>query len=207
MTASHPPRLADWLLRRLASGPKRRSLIGDLHEQYARGRSSAWYWRQTLGAIAVSGVGDIRRHPLLAVRTVALTYLFLVPWIYFTGNLYGFTKWWMIDHVLRRSVLLHDLWVLDQIPLLVAWCFGWALTGWLLAKLQPDCRAGMTLVAICVQVPWAFEYGVPIWRLANAGLPFFSSFPVVAGVAIGLPMSLVSGSLFAEPSTPRNVEG
>jgi len=54
MRASRPPRLADWLLFRLASAPKWPSLIGDLHEQYERGRSSLWYWRQTAKAIVLS---------------------------------------------------------------------------------------------------------------------------------------------------------
>jgi len=54
MRASRPPRLADWLLFRLASGSKRHSLVGDLHEQYERGRSSLWYWRQAAEAIILN---------------------------------------------------------------------------------------------------------------------------------------------------------
>ena len=52
--ASRPPRLADWLLRRLTSGRRRDSIIGDLHEQYARGRTVFWFWRHTLTTILVS---------------------------------------------------------------------------------------------------------------------------------------------------------
>ncbi len=202
MTTSRPPRLADWLLRRLASGPKTPSLIGDLHEQLWSGQSAAWYWRQTFRVIGASAAWDIRRHPVLAVRTLALTYLLLAPWVYFTGDLYGLTRWWMIDHVVPDSPVLQDLWVLYRVPLLTAWCFGWALTGWIVAKLQPACRAGMVLVALSAQLPWTVLYGAPIWRLANAGLPFFSMFPAGAGVVVvmvGLPASLIVGSLFAEP--------
>src|SRR5437868_4497463 len=122
-----PPRLADWLLCRLASGPKRQSLIGDLHEQFQRRQSVAWYWRQTLRALGLSVWWDIRHHPLTAIRTVVLTYVLLVPWVYFTGNVYSFTRWWMIDHVTRNSPVLHDLWVIYSVPLLTAWAFGWAL--------------------------------------------------------------------------------
>jgi hypothetical protein len=58
MRASRPPRLADWLLFRLAFGARRHSLVGDLHEQYARGRSSVWYWRQAAKAIVLNiGIG------------------------------------------------------------------------------------------------------------------------------------------------------
>ena len=53
MTASPPPRLADWLLQRLATGRRQQSILGDLHEQYERGRSVAWYWRQTIKTILV----------------------------------------------------------------------------------------------------------------------------------------------------------
>lgn len=54
MTASRPPRLADWLLHRLTFGMRGDSIIGDLHEQYERGRSVGWYWRQTITTILVS---------------------------------------------------------------------------------------------------------------------------------------------------------
>jgi len=201
MIASRPPRLADWLLRRLASGPNQPSLIGDLHEQYRRGRSVGWYWRQTVRAIAASVVWDLRRHPLLAIRAVVLTYVFLAPWVFFTGYMYGATRWWMNDHILRAAPIpLQDAWNIYAAPLLLAWCLGWALAGWLLASLQPHCRAGMTFVAFCAQLPWVVQFGWSIWTLAYASMPMFVSFPVIAKnvvVLVGLPVSLVCGSLFA----------
>jgi hypothetical protein len=206
MIASRPPRLADWLLRRLASGPKQQSLIGDLHEQYRRGRSAAWYWRQTVRAIAASVVWDLRQHPLLAVRAVVLTYMFLMPWVFFTGYVYGATRWWMNDHILSRispvplMVVLQDAWNIWLAPLLIAWCLGWGLVGWLIASLQPHSRAGMTFVAFCAQLPWVVQYGWLIWALASAGLPMFVILPRIATVSVlvlGLPVSLVCGSLFA----------
>jgi len=200
MSASRPPRFADWLLHRLASGPRPASLIGDLHEQYRDGRTSAWYWRQTVRAIAASMRCDIRRHPTLAIRAVALTYMFLIPWVFFTGYVYGTTKFWMNDHILRGSILLEDAWNIYAAPLLLAWCLGWGVAGWLIASLQPQSRSGMTFVAVCAQLPWAVLYGRPIWRLANGGLPFFASFPMIANVSIvvvGLPACLVCGSVFA----------
>jgi hypothetical protein len=55
MSLTNPPRLATWLLERLSSGYHRESLVGDLFEQYARGRTRFWYWRQVLVAIFVAG--------------------------------------------------------------------------------------------------------------------------------------------------------
>lgn len=211
MNAAPPPRLADWLLHRLASGPRQPSLVGDLHEQYRNGRTGAWYWRQTARAIAASTVRDIGRHPVLAIRAVMLTYVLLIPWVFFTGYVYGTTKWWMNDHVLRGSVLLEDAWNIYAAPLLIAWCLGWGLAGWLIASLQAQPRAGMTFVAVCAQLPWAVLYSRPIWRLANAGLPFFASFPMIANVSVvvvGLPVSLVCGSVFARlPISPGGSRG
>ncbi len=49
------PRFATWLLARLGDRYRRDALIGDLAEEYQRGRSSSWYWRQALCALAASG--------------------------------------------------------------------------------------------------------------------------------------------------------
>jgi hypothetical protein len=54
VTTRSPPRLANWLLEGLGSGPRVEELIGDLTEQFADGRSQLWYWRQASGAIAAS---------------------------------------------------------------------------------------------------------------------------------------------------------
>jgi hypothetical protein len=45
-------------------------IIGDLTEQRHAGRSVAWLWMQTLGAVAVAILADIRRHPIAAVQAV-----------------------------------------------------------------------------------------------------------------------------------------
>jgi hypothetical protein len=50
MTRSQPPRLALALLQRVV--PDNEALIGDLIEEFEAGRSRAWFWRQTVVAIA-----------------------------------------------------------------------------------------------------------------------------------------------------------
>ena len=205
MRATQPPRLATWLLDRLASGPNRESLSGDLAEQYRRGRSAAWYWRQALTALVLSAVRDMRDHRLIAVRAVVMTWMFLIPWIFFTGWAYGTTRFWVMDMV-RGSVHLEDFWNIYQAPLLIMWCLGSAMIGWIIARLDLDCRAGMLFVGAASQLPFAIEWGAPMWRLANAGLPFFASFPMMikfTGVFVLMPLSLWLGGLSAKPPQRR----
>jgi hypothetical protein len=50
-----PPRLATWILDRSGDPYRRDSLVGDLIEEYQRGRSDAWYWWQVIRSIVASG--------------------------------------------------------------------------------------------------------------------------------------------------------
>ena len=72
MTVPKPPILATWLLRRLNSGYHTDSLAGDLIEEYARGRSRAWYWRQVLIVI----LNSIRRAAAALTHCAARRVLF-----------------------------------------------------------------------------------------------------------------------------------
>jgi hypothetical protein len=61
---TQPPALATVLLNRL--GPCDESLVGDLHEEFAAGRSRSWFWRQAIAAIACGAATEIRRSPARA---------------------------------------------------------------------------------------------------------------------------------------------
>ena len=50
--ASQPPRLAVALLNRVV--PQEEPLTGDLVEEFAAGRSRAWFWRQAIAAVALT---------------------------------------------------------------------------------------------------------------------------------------------------------
>jgi hypothetical protein len=65
-----PPKLATWLLERLTSGYHNDPLAGDLIEEYGRGRSRDWYWRQVLIAILVSTKRTVAPRILYATRRV-----------------------------------------------------------------------------------------------------------------------------------------
>lgn len=71
---SRPPLAATWLLRYLDDNPYSDSLLGDLEEFCFEGRSQAWYWRQTVVAVASQFVRDVWTHKLLALRALVVTW-------------------------------------------------------------------------------------------------------------------------------------
>src|SRR5215831_2947059 len=75
MSHSKPPALATWLLEHTHFGSAHSVIAGDLHEEFHRGRSAAWYWRQVLMAIVVGCASDVRHHPVLAIRAILITWV------------------------------------------------------------------------------------------------------------------------------------
>ena len=64
------------------------SLIGDLTEEYARGRSRLWYWWQVVVALVAGLFQEVRTHKALAARALITGWFFvslfalLLPWAY-----------------------------------------------------------------------------------------------------------------------------
>lgn len=83
----HPPRLALLLLRRWTTGPRRESLIGDLLEQHAQGRSRLWFWRQTGQAVLCAALDDGRHHArrVASASVMALALMYALQWIPWWG--------------------------------------------------------------------------------------------------------------------------
>jgi hypothetical protein len=70
MTLRQPPSIAGRLLKRLVPAQDHDVLLGDLCEEYQRGRSIVWYWLQIFVAIAVGTWRDVRTNTLVAARAV-----------------------------------------------------------------------------------------------------------------------------------------
>lgn len=94
MTSTAPPRIATWMLLHLVAGDRDEALAGDLLESFHAGRSSAWYWRQVLVAIAIRWMGRLFRYwPSLifavAWATISPAWGLLIIRLYQTSNLIG----------------------------------------------------------------------------------------------------------------------
>ena len=137
MKYSEPPRLSTWLLERLALRHRRESLMGDLLEQFHRGRSAWWYRRQVFGTILAGIVADVAAHKLLALRALALGWSALFLLLQFGGPLleearralfrqWGTTLW-------GESEVLRVLWVYYGIPFVLLSCSMFMAIGWMVA--------------------------------------------------------------------------
>ena len=154
MRSSHPPIVATWLLEHLRSGRENESLAGDLMEDYGRGRSNAWYWRQVLAAIVMSLYEEVRAHVFLAIKATftgwAAQFLFqFVAW----GLLSRFHLWLPLLHKLP---LFFGYGIAASLTWLILWTPIWVGSGWSVGKLYRSHLVGMVLL---------FSMSVLVWKL------------------------------------------
>src|SRR5262245_26341831 len=124
-----PPRLATWILESLVDGPHRDGLIGDLHEQFAEGRSAAWYWRQTILAVAHRVACDVKEERFLALRGLFAGWTVLIAWSYAVTRSYAAVAW--AYRVRLRHWPSSSLWLMFGAFDLTPLCIGAAVAGWL----------------------------------------------------------------------------
>lgn len=206
MRSNDPSRFATWLLERLASDQTRESLIGDLLEQYASGRSAAWYWRQTFAAILSGTIDEVRGHKLLAVRAVmtgfasiwsfwALAWILIqIIWVLSSGGVYVGGHWVRLDY--------H--WVHYRIYLaLLLTVFGCAASGWIVARLHRHHQQAMVLVFL-MSVVLASIVQVAV-RVRLVGWPIRPLLMQTALAAVVLlvvaPISILIGGLWTNYGT------
>ena len=207
---SRPPRVATWLLERLAPRPHRESLVGDLIEQFDRGRSAMWYRRQALLAILMGCASEIRSHKLLAIRALAVGYA-------------GIVLVYVIASALRRAVVfggrasvpwgdsevMRQFWVWYGVPFSIVTCIGFVAIGWTVGKLHRTSPVAMVLLCAALQVALASVWLTNTWSLLQAGLwPFwdyrlalmFQGFCLI----VAYPSCLVLGGILASPGDHEN---
>lgn len=151
MRPSQPPVAATWLLKRLAC--ENEALAGDLMEEYRKGRSAGWYWRQILIAIAVGSANTIRAHKVLALRAI------FVGWSaqFLTNYLIGHPVFDLYVTLLRKFGIIPNWlqWHYYDYPLLLPMCATAAFTGWIVARLHRPYRGAMVFAYLASVLVWA----------------------------------------------------
>lgn len=143
------PALATTLLLRL--GPDDESFAGDLAEEYAAGRSRAWYWRQVLSAIVLSATRQIGVHPIRAAAAVLTGWATLLLVFFTLGDrlAWGLASWvWSSDR--QTAYATGDWWPFAIASLFVSYA-GFALSALVVARVHRR-QAGPMLVAYAVSM-------------------------------------------------------
>jgi len=134
------PRVAAWLLRQFVGGPMRDSVIGDIEEQFARGGSSTWYWRQVLPAILFGLKADLCERPFAVIGSVILTSAVSIVWVELTSSFYGVLYQWLSPSI-DSSFVLFEFLVPFGGGTCLTWCLLAALAGRVTARLTDRNRA------------------------------------------------------------------
>jgi hypothetical protein len=206
MIISPPPRLATWLLKRLVSGHKRESLLGDLVEQYQHRLSSVWFWQQVINAIFVATIQDVSDHKLLTASAVFTCWTLLWFLGVFARQFYrwmGLFVWhWTAVHELDT---LWWWWVQYQPLVLALLCVNAAFAGWIVSRLNREIRS--TLVLICAASLCLFwmapQFGF-VWHWGyfarKASNPAAQSWINFTFNFIAMPIAVLLGGLWRERS-------
>ena len=141
MSAAQPPKLATFLMERLAGcGP---ILLGDLQEEYRAGRSRWWYWREALHVVAWSLVVGIRSHPIKFLRAIAA--LVIANWVAAFAlsvlPLASLVEYVMPGWIYMRYQVQTLAWISLSFPICV-------IATWSMARLHPEVRVPATLVVV-----------------------------------------------------------
>ena len=137
------PALATTLLLRL--GPDDESFAGDLAEEYAAGRSRAWYLRQVLSAIVLTSMRQIAAHPMRAAVAVLTGWATLLVFFAFGDRVAGTLAAWVWGWDRQRAYetgVWWPFWITAQI---VSYS-GFVLSALVVVRTHRR-QAGPTLVA------------------------------------------------------------
>ena len=148
------PAIATFLMEKLGSDPRNDQIVGDLIEQYVRGRSRFWFWRQVVAAIVMSFFHQIRSHWLLALSAV----------------LTGWCVWSILNTGLTVGLdALVNPWE-TRLPTLAGliWWTTWlanrAISGWIIGRFYGKGRVAFVLL---------FSFTVFVWKAKIFQLPFY----------------------------------
>jgi len=204
MSSVHPPRIGTWLAERFLPAAHRESIVGDLVEQFRRGRSGWWYWRQVCAAILAGIAQDLAAHKLRAVGAVAL------GWTLYYALSFPATSAGQALEPATRSALACDpasfscqFW-LNQLSAELLIYVAAAITGWIVARLH---RAHwLSMLSVYAASVLVFECAAVIWFMAGRPvlMPLSPVVLMLANLTVVLrPVSIFAGGMWAGRAIPN----
>jgi hypothetical protein len=177
------------------------SLIGDIDEQFARGRTSSWYWRQVVFAILVGVASGVRHHTPLAIRSIVLTWAIVIAWVESTWMLYLWVSDAWVNGWANASVILFEFWVPFGGGLCLVWCAGSAISGWMSARLSDGNRATLIICSMLAEVPLSLWWTRHFWLFGefttrDSPRLWVPNYLWAAIVLFGMPTSIFLGGLW-----------
>jgi hypothetical protein len=154
-----PPYWARLLMEKLGPADRREALIGDLTEQYQRGRSPVWFWRQSLMVILVGAARDARRDTSQVVHAVLTGLGALVLCWQVSGPLIAELS----SLAVRNRWLGATFWPVSDV---IFGPFGFvagAIAGWLVARFH---RPQLAAALLSLIATWAVMDMPSLMRLA-----------------------------------------
>jgi hypothetical protein len=131
--------MIQWLLR---NNP---SLLGDVLEERASGRSRAWYWRQVTVAVARSIIIEGRQHPVLTLRAIATALLVYLGVSIVNAIGYGYL--WGYFYPWGAYAEPTTLWFM---PLVI---IPSVAAGWVMARTHRPCMEAAIVAIALIWVP------------------------------------------------------
>ena len=198
-----PPFLATLILVRL--GAAEEALVGDVLEEYRRGRSRAWYWSQALASVALRSSKDLAKEPLAALAAISTGWAVLLMLFFTLGTdatLAMYTKG--SGRGITGGGGLAFWWPLYASAAAVS-CLGFALAAIAIVRVNGGRWASMLgpfmLSAVLVQasIHAARLFRLPVWRsdtlfyVAPMGFPY----QFYWGILLTLIVTFVAGLLGA----------
>ncbi|HVZ23343.1 MAG TPA: hypothetical protein VG871_19860 [Vicinamibacterales bacterium] len=133
MSLPQPPAAARWLLE--CAGVEH-AIAGDLTEGFAARPSTAWFWRQTIVAVAVSWTRTLSTHRWLAARAVGT----------------GWVVWallWLLTTWIRQSAVQAES---AAVAIAIVRYGDWIVIGWVIGMLHRPYAMPMVLAYVAFTV-------------------------------------------------------
>jgi hypothetical protein len=180
-----PPALANWFLARFGSVDD--ALVGDMYQEWSSGRSRAWFWHQTLSAIACATVREIRCRPSRACTAVLLGWSVAAA-VFLAGDTFADGLAGLLWGWNRQDAYANQHWGPFYVGAVLVAFGGPALSAWLIARLHRSTPAillgyvGITfalllttgiLLEVVVLRAKPFPMWHPLFYATFTTLPFF----------------------------------